>query len=420
MYDAQIIKDEFFKIQKYGGRPAFAKWISDNEIPKFSPSVLTQLVSGDYKAMTEESLQSKIDAFRGLIERFILEKSAGENPDRPEVVAQETSFAGKIWELYFFAVSKSNERYAFLSRTVLEISQDNIPILHRPQLPTIKGRLTKVSDIIYQIDFADPGTYFFNLHITAYLDTVSSLRLGIYTASEMTSIFGGKVVFYLFKNKQIPQTRGLSMFKHKEEFKNVPLEIREFLFRSESNYLHVPSNIFSTKGLTDHNKINFNHHERNSLFFDPDALTVFISTPTFSLDEIEYQKRYNEVNDIIAKVKNRLSNHTLNGLVKIDYPGRKRSENKHGRNFKEVIDSIKQSSLFILIVNEGLMSFTWVELGLALVYAKKILIFGNSNNLPQKLNALRTMINYLDIIESVDSEKIVENIFNSITQIAEK
>ena len=115
-------------------------------------------------------------------------------------------------------------------------------------------------------------------------------------------------------------------------------------------------------------------------FLEPDCPKIFISCP-FSFLEKDLQIN---IGQLIEKLKIEIQERVNYKVEIVHYSG---TSDNPTEDCLEVMDEIKQSSIFIFIYpsKEHVASTSLVELGWALMSVKNIFVYSKSEALPQKL-----------------------------------
>ncbi len=408
-----------------GKRPEFEKWIEKyHKGEGFSKGNISNLIKGNIGQMSVREVEAKVKKLEALVGEYEgVQKSASSARDKnpwvnktPDPAVISALLGDMKWELYFFTTAIPQNKFAKLAKNVLYIDHTGTPVLTKYFLGEVKdykGSIAAITDNIFEFDFYSKEDLNFSLHMKVYLNRRTEICLGVYSVTMQSYIYAGSVVLYKIESSENPQPHALSIYKHLQEMNKVPSAIKEFLYRREMSYIKIPESIISLSTLQDKIDDFKKKSDRETLFFEPSGVHIFISTPTFSLpdDGSEYFERYNRIQQMLKKTEDTFSFLVETGTLELDYPGSKRHTNNNPkRDYNDILESIKRSSIFVLILQEQVTSFCLVELGLALAFSKKIIVYGKKENLPKRLPSLPDLINYIKIEGEEDFDKITASL----------
>ena len=216
--------------------------------------------------------------------------------------------------------------------------------------------------------------------------TNQNILIGGYQAREDMTIKIGTLLLERIdgvESENRPAPMLLSFNQNIIEFENIKAVIKRFFANESNSLIQLPYNYKgSLTGLRE--GITKEWEKKNErvkkTFLEPDCPKIFISCP-FSFLEKDLQIN---IGQLIEKLKIEIQERVNYKVEIVHYSG---TSDNPTEDCLEVMDEIKQSSIFIFIYpsKEHVASTSLVELGWALMSVKNIFVYSKSEALPQKL-----------------------------------
>jgi len=207
----------------------------------------------------------------------------------------------------------------------------------------------------------------------------------------------------------------MSEVSNREAFYQVHPAIRRYLSLKEQNWLKVPTGIFRHEDLVQQME-NFMQDKKRK-FFNVDAPILFISSPTNSITNAEYEENRKIIFRIIQQVAAALP------WLEIRFPAESKKLWLDDVTFKKNLETIKRTHYYVLLHNgSNKVSSAILEMAYALIYCKTTMLFYVEDSLPRMTPMLQRQpaFNYLlcEKIESLpmEEESIAVRIIATIKQ----
>lgn len=404
------------KIQSVGSYGDFHAHVKDikGQRSGFSNSNISNLLKAieSKKKKTDDELANyeyKVEQFYSLAEKFAQSKKSN-----------ISNFYGTVWEVYFFyGLYKSDTG---LGRAGLEIDEDG-----RVHLDNVKedgvstdyeGSFSLIDDNVLFLDLRGEAQGR-KIHIKVMTGTSpGELALGAYTSYEKQKVVSGTIVFKKYGGKLEDIDIGIFAYsKNYDKFSKIDIEIRKFLSSKKENFIKLPNHINDIRNLGKF--MNEYRTNKKRLFFNSDKPILYFSSPMYFAEE-NYKRSSKIVSEIANDLDKGFENDNLN--IQVKDPGKYiEGERRNARLAKnqiiENIEALKGTKFFVMIFDSNEPTLSFVELGIALVQCKHVLVFyTDKKTFPSMLPHLNTSkrLNYFacHYIDSLEANR--DFIFDTI------
>ena len=362
-------------------------------------NLLNKIQSDAEKNKDLDNHKRKVEEFSKLVDRYAL-----------SVKSNETNFHGTVWELYFFYGLYKED--TGIGRAALEIDTEGIVHIHNignSVSTDYEGSFNLIDDNVLFLDLQGrPNGRKIHMKVMTR-SSPHELALGSYTSYEKQQIFSGTIIFRKYEGNVQDIERGVFAYsKNYDKFSKIPIDVRRFLSLKKENLIKVPNYVNNLKDLKRFHE-DYRSNKRR-LFFNVDKPIVFISAPMHSIDKDKYAKNNSIINRIIKELKEDFKSEDIG--IDIQYPGEEQIEGRRNTRLAKnrIIDNfenLKRVKFFVLIFDSSNPSISLVELGMALVYCKHVMVFyTDKETFPSMLPHLGTsrrlryfVCHYIDSLE---------------------
>lgn len=440
-------KAYYAEIRKYkGGLAGFSEFAKEQreeyekerkiKMPGMSPGS----ISNGFKLLKEENnLEGKhllfFEAFNFFAERYQNHYKAfvDKNPlSDIDVKARRSLFKNTCWHLYFFHVPRPGRNRAALGRLILKIYEDGaIELKNIKDLADSRDYFGHIHEVKFLGDrfMAMPLNHqdtfdisFSNILInySVFEGEISELMIGDYSNISDRNIETGTVVLQKIPFEAAETSKALT-YLNGAEFEEIPIGIRQFLSLKKSNFIRLPNEIHTSIALEqflDTYNINKDRQYHND-FFNVKKPIVFVASPSASSENC---KIIDGLVHGIKKEENRLE---------YEYFGDNLKKHKRARGkivSEEIKEMLNKTTLFVLFYfgdsGKPFFSNALMELGYALSYSKKILIFTNIRDFFKEFHFLNVFEDNLikveerlDLDNKQDQEFMKNTILRELTKM---
>lgn len=352
----------------------------------FGESTISGMIKEDTYRLSLKTMRKKTELLLTHIAKFKKKKNPKEEKKGQHGYVW-SSIKPTLWAGYFFQASASNSP-AKLGRCYCEFKTGFGKNPRREVfIETFKPNdAVNYKGEILDNDIDDFGRYYqmylnlrgydekedkkvngYHIHIKLRLEprirVEKKVLVGKYLNMEFDTITTGTIIFHEIDQYLPP----ILLDFNDKEFQTVPLPIRKFLSNRYLNYSKIPISTTTLERLEGYIRKPF--RKSSHLFFDADKPIVFISTPDTHIDDKlgkegairEFQKA--------AKIR-------FKGRVLIDSHYLIEEDQRKPLSESD-LEMIRHASIFVFIyLSEApIQSGAFVELGIALASAKKVLIY---------------------------------------------
>ncbi len=355
---------------------------------KLTESETGQIIDLDLKDVNRlKTAQKFVDAFKEYKEYRILNKL-------PEDIS---------WNVYFYYHLHASKEPQ-LGQGILKI-KDNLA-----SLTNIEDGIS--SDYFGEWEYFEIGVLSFDLkankngksiHIKVYCSDLrkDSILIGAFVSFEDLHITSGSI---LFESKNIAETPNLySVFVNKNQLENtINSDILSYLSLKKYNFLKVKRNIINESRLEEfvHKDVK---EEKNTRFIDYPIPKIFIAFPTNVLLNSnsrqlleELIERLQENNPQVKVIFNDGSSQTMQAMEK-----------------PPSFVQLQRCRFFVLFCfKNDVNSLSTVQLGWAIAYCKKIVVFYEEGSVSSNFIKLRSLGVHIEKFKSIDDD--IDYIYNVI------
>lgn len=215
------------------------------------------------------------------------------------------------------------------------------------------------------------------------LELNQEVSVGLYITFENALIQGGTIIFQKLDDSiKEPKTGVFSFFENRADFINeneIPDQVKEFFAYRSNSYFLVPKNISTLNDLVLPSKISSYQFAKKALFLEKKEPEIFISYP------ITGNKSYNKA--FLKQVKED---------IKLAFPEFSVEANTKGKGFMagkpqpdENLKQLKSTRVFVFFAGDlEAISFSYIQLGWALLYCKQVIVIGKRTNFSTTLRHL--------------------------------
>ncbi len=363
-------------VHQHGGFPEFDKWRRPRKYRGFSNPSISVLIDR-IKAGENDDLVEKVERFETIVQEFVSAK-----PDLSENKANhiEQKMWNTQWYIYFYYPIPKHESDVEFGRAVLKIdAQGYVEIrnINDGVSPNYEGsfRIIKNDTLVMDVENPDRGKH---LHIKTYFNpenVPSEIMLGGFLSNGRDYIFAGTVLLEKqVGNAELTPAR-FSYHHHPNVFNDTDQHIRALLKVRSLNYLRIPPAVFLKSNLKDARKGESPHP--NTRFIEPDKPVIFISAPTYSVQEETYRMINIRLEEIIREFE-----FNYQDKVEFRFFAFRDIQRQTRLEYLKVLNDIRGASAFLLLFLEKASSNALIELGMAYAYSKNVKILAKRDALP--------------------------------------
>ena len=140
--------------------------------------------------------------------------------------------------------------------------------------------------------------------------------------------------------------------------------------------MRIPPAVFLKSNLGDIRKGESPH--TNTRFVEPDKPVIFISAPTYSVQDETYENVNLKLEKIVRDIES-----SYQDKVEVKFFAFRDLQRQTRLEYLKVLNDIRGASLFLLVFLEKASSNALIELGMAYAYAKHIKILARRDALPK-------------------------------------
>lgn len=379
-------------VHQHGGFPEFDKWRRPRKYRGFSNPSISVLLDR-IEAGSDSDLEEKVTRFETIVQEFITTRHDSKNVVQDSV---RQKLCNTQWYLYFFYPIPRHEQDAAFGRAVLKIDSNGLVTVRNIEdgiSPNYQGSFRIIKNEMLVID-AENEVRGKHLHMKAYINPdylPSEVLLGGFLSNGRDYLFAGTVLL----EKQDPAAHlQAAIFNYHTEpdiFHHTHTHIRNLLKVRSLNYLRIPPAVFLKSNLGDVRKGESPHP--NTRFVEPDKPVIFVSAPTYSVQDDTYKNVNLKLEKIIRDIEARYQD-----KIEVRFFAFRDLQRQTRLEYNKVLNDIRGASLFLLVFLEKASSNALIELGMAYAYAKHIKILARKDALPNN-GFLRHGSNHIELKE---------------------
>lgn len=252
-----------------------------------------------------------------------------------------------------------------------------------------EGSVTKSDEhvVSFSLERVTPGgkrdsSLTLDMKVFLNLDAQQEIALGAYVSYEKgLDVLCGTVVFERIAENWDAVTERQICPRHKrQDFLNTHESIRYYLSRKNLNRIKVKRGNNSYVDLQSFVKSSSGKRLNSSSFIPIERYSVFLSTPVGGVSNIKKKL------EVITSIINAQEFAIYNDFLKFECPALRGTKKANAIKHDQILNKIKNASLFVLIYGElNLSSFSLIELGYAVAYCQRILLFCKRGAVPEQV-----------------------------------
>lgn len=377
----QRILDARAAIHQLGGFVPFGIWCKKKKYRGFSNPSITNMLA-EAKAGENNALLVKVARLTMVVEEYLTENPPNliqstntENHDSIEQKMWNTQ-----WYIYFYYPIPKHESDVEFARAVLKIDAQGAVEIRNIEdgvSPNYMGsfRIIKNETLVMDVENTTRGKH---LHIKTYLNpeiVPSEILLGGFLSNGRDYISAGTVLLEKQAANADLSPAHFSYHHHTEVFNDTNQHIRALLKVRSLNYLRIPPAVFLKSNLKDARKGESPHP--NTRFIEPDKPVIFISAPTYSVQDETYRMINLRLEEIIREFE-----FNYQDKVEFRFFAFRDIQRQTRLEYLKVLNDIRGASAFLLLFLEKASSNALIELGMAYAYSKNVKILAKRDALP--------------------------------------